>query len=122
MNSYSTRISYPFSKGTFAYSENAGINIHDYVITYNGTCDKLHCMKDVLEDVLTNHPKKLHEIRMKLKEYAQLVTMKLDMSSSTESSSSDSDSSYYYPDAFIAILVSIRHFIWHLLGRVPKHV
>ena len=110
LNSYSTRISYPFIKGTFAHSDKPGINIHHYVVTYDGTCPELKCMKSAMEVVLAQ-PEKLHALRIRLKEYAQLVTIGLD-ASGPESS---------HPDAFIATLVSIRHYVWHLLGRVSTY-
>jgi hypothetical protein len=111
----STRITYPFAKGTFWRSKTAGLDIMDFVLPYDGTCC-LKCMADPIVKMMANKTA-LQELRLRLRRYASLATFRL----SSEDDHID-DESYHFPDAFTAALVSVRHYLWNLLGRVPSNL
>lgn len=99
----STRITYPFSKGTFHLEPKAGFTITDLVATYNGTCG-FPCMKSALEELASN-PTELQKKHMRLRDYATMVKFGLDGRSRT------------IADAFSGLLVRLRHNSWHLQGK-----
>ena len=75
------------------------------VVTFNGTCG-LACLRGALEELVSNE-RLIQEKRMKLREYATVIRFGL---------TSDSDA---YVDVFSALIVRLRHHVWHILGRTP---
>ena len=99
----STRITYPFAKGTFL-EPNAGFEMLDLVATYNGTCG-FPCMKTALND-LASTPGMLEAKHRRLREYGVVVKFGLDERSNA------------FPDSFSALLVRLRQYAWHLQGKL----
>lgn len=104
-NRCSTRITYPFAKGTFFRDPDAGFDILDMVVTFNGTCG-LSCLRSALIDLVSNSSM-LQEKQNRLRDYTTVIRFGLTHDSND------------YPDAFSSLMVRLRHHAWHILYKVP---
>lgn len=102
----STRITYPFAKGTFFRDADAGFDILDMVATFNGTCG-FPCLRSALIDLVSN-TSMLHEKQNRMRDYATVIRFGLTQNSND------------HPDVFSALMVRLRHHAWHILDRVPE--
>ena len=96
----SIRRTYPFARGTFFGDETAGIDYQSLVVTFDGFCG-IACMKGAMDQVLSNTTE-LKRLQISLKDYAKLATFGLD------------DNMYRSVDAFAAMLVQLRHYVFKL--------
>mmetsp|Transcript_6879 Transcript_6879/g.12003 ORF Transcript_6879/g.12003 Transcript_6879/m.12003 type:complete len:242 (-) Transcript_6879:94-819(-) len=121
-NSCSIRRTYPYAKGTFFEDAAAGIDYTSLVVTFDGLSG-FDDLKPSIEAALQDK-ERLIRIRQTIRNYVTLFSYGLPTSSSSSSSLSDvkdkadtgelSSSFSYAPDAFMATLVSIRHYLFHL--------
>jgi hypothetical protein len=96
----SIRRTYPFSKGYFFDDLDAGIDYMSLVVAFDGFCG-IPCMKSAMEAVMRNSTE-LQRLRGTMKEYAGLFTFGL------------GENMYKNVDAFTAMLVSVRHYLFKL--------
>ena len=99
----SVRRTYPFARGTYFDDMKAGIDYASFVVAINGTCG-LPCMKAELEQIMKQE-EILKKIRDKMSKYALLFTIGLDPDQNNKS-----------PDAFHAMMVTLRHYLRHLVS------
>lgn len=92
----SIRRAYPFGRGAFFNDTNAGIDYTTLVVEIDASCG-LGCIKPTLENLMMN-PDKIRRLRRSLMGAARLFTYGLE------------EESYGYPDAFSALLVTLRHY------------
>lgn len=97
----SVRRTYPFARGTYFNDVTAGLNYSSFVVSVNGTCG-LPCMKAVLEHVMKDEGQ-LKRLRENMHKFASLFTISLDVSENEKR-----------PDAFSAIMVTLRHYLRNL--------
>jgi hypothetical protein len=98
---------YPFSQGSIlGTTTRAGMDMKDIILTFDGNCG-FDCMKEPMERLLSNQTA-LRERQLRLRDYAMLIGFGL------------SEESYHYPDAFMATIVSLRHKLWHRMGKLPS--
>lgn len=102
----STRITYPFSTGTFLNDTLAGINYMDLVVPFDGFCS-LDCMKPAMEKVLANATE-LRRLRSNLYTFSRFFRYGL------------GKDAYASMDAFSAIAVELRHYIRGLNDTLPS--
>jgi len=106
-NRSSIRRCYPFGRGVFFNDTMAGIDYTSFVVQIDGDCG-LKCMKPRLEALL-REPDKIRRLRKNLMEAARLLSYGLDQGS------------YGYPDAFSALLVTLRHYSSHQHAHLEQH-
>jgi hypothetical protein len=99
----SVRRTYPFARGTYFNDMTAGLDYSSFVVSVNGTCG-LSCMKAVLEHVMKDEGR-LKLLRENMYKYASLFTISLDASENEKR-----------PDAFSAIMVTLRHYLRNLVS------
>jgi len=105
--SASIRKTYPYSQGTFLGDKEAGIDYTSLVVPFNGTC-WLPCLKEAMETAMQNATR-MRQIRLNMQKYASLFTYRLD------------ESSDFAVDAFMATVVSIRHYLSKLEKREKRN-
>lgn len=98
--SCSIRVTYPFARGTFFGDEKAGIDWESLVIQVNATCG-FPCMKSTIEGVMDDS-ERLKQLRLGLRNFAALFSYGLDKDTNQ------------FPDAFAALLVSLKHYVTKL--------
>jgi hypothetical protein len=96
-HSCSIRVTYPFARGTFFGDEKAGIDWESLVIQVNASCG-FPCMKSTIEGVMEDS-ERLKKLRLRLRNVAALFSYGLDKEANQ------------YPDAFAALLVSLKHYV-----------
>lgn len=102
----STQKTYPFHAGTFFGDKHAGIDyVRDLLVTFDGACG-VPCMKDAMETVLANGTE-LERLQSNVRKHAPLFSYGLE------------DNSYRYVDAFAALLVSLRHYLYGISDKLP---
>ena len=118
----SIRTTYPFAKGTFLMDRNAGIDYESLVLSWNGTCG-LGCIRNVVVEALRD-PKRIERIRQNIRTVVSLLNYNLKEDTvdnsdgrSTVTRTSVGTASPIVPDAFLATMVSIRHY----LSRLSKN-
>ena len=105
----SIRRAYPFGRGAFFNDPHAGMDYTTLVVEINvsssssssssgGGCCGLSCIKPTLEHLIMMEPDKIRTLRRNLMSAARLFTYGLE------------EDSYRYPDAFSALLVTLRHY------------
>lgn len=105
MNRCSVRRTYPFAKGSFFGDPAAGIDYESLVVSFDGLCG-IACMKPAIEEVMRNQTA-IKILRGNMRTYAKLFSFGLD------------DNMYKSMDAFWAMLLTMRHYVFNLMGKSP---
>lgn len=105
-NMCSIRRTYPFARGSFFDDRAAGIDYESLVVSFDGPCG-ITCMKPAIEQAMKNATE-MKRLRENMKTYAKLFAFGLD------------GNMYKSMDAFSAMLVTMRHYIFHLRGKYEQ--
>jgi hypothetical protein len=95
----STRTVYPFAQGIFYGIPEMGLDYGGLVVPINGTCG-VGCIFPTLENMLVHQQDRILEIQENIAKVASLLSYGM-----------KSNDTFQYPDAEVASLVQIRHYL-----------
>ena len=105
----STGLTYPFHRGVYYEDPMAGIDyLNDLVVTIDGECG-IPCIKGAVEKALSNQTE-FDRKRENIRRFARFFTNGLE------------EQKYRFADSHAATLVTIRHYLYGLAGKLPTQV
>ena len=105
----STGLTYPFHRGVYYEDPMAGIDyLNDLVVTFDGECG-IPCIKGAVEKALSNQTE-FDRKRENIRRFARFFTNGLE------------EQKYRFADSHAATLVTIRHYLYGLAGKLPTQL